>query len=571
MSHGMAGVPDAPSPPDRPDDGQPPGTAHGDGDFSGRVWAYDDFTRSRESAETDDLTAEVTEGPTRRRAIRTILRRRALVWCTTTVIGLIVGVGLYKLHPVPYQASTSVLLSYGSNQNLATANVNDLSLAQSRSVAEGVLKQLGLQQSVTSFQGSYTVTPVTDRVLLFTASAQSSAEAMRRANALAAEFLQFRTGLLENQQQLVFAALATQLSQANQLVQALNAQMEKVSARPASLAQQARLAALEAQRTQAQATLTGLDQAITSFQANTQVANAATVDGSKVLNAATPLKRSVRHLVTDPGGGLLGGLVLGIGILIVVALVSNRPRRRDDVARALGAPVLFSVGGIGLSRRLPGRLGLWATQGTRVQRIGASLGSAVPPKFRGVAALAVVPVDDAKVAALPTVALAWSCAQQGLKVVLADLCPGTPAGRLVGVSEPGVREVNVHDVPLVVIVPDPDDAVPIGPLDPRAGSDPAVQPLVTACAAADLLLTVTGLDPALGAEHLPGWATDAVVVVTAGRTSAAKIRVVGEMIRLAGLSLVSGVLVGADKTDESLGVVPGALSSGPATQAAASR
>jgi hypothetical protein len=44
--------------------------------------------------------------------------------------------------------------------------------------------------------------------------------------------------------------------------------------------------------------------------------------------------------------------------------------------------------------------------------------------------------------------------------------------------------------------------------------------------------------------------------VTAGRASAAKIRVVGEMIRLVGVSLVSGVLVGADKTDESLGVVP---------------
>jgi capsular polysaccharide biosynthesis protein len=566
-----AGPPDAVSPPLQPDDGQPPGVPRGRDDFSGRVWAYDDFTRTRESAETDDLTAEVTEGPTRRRAIRTILRRRALVWCATTVIGLIVGVGLFKLHPVPYQASTSVLLSYGSNQNLATANVTDLSLAQSRSVAEGARQHLGLTQSVTSFQGSYTVTPVTDRVLLFTVGATSSAEAMRRANALAAEFLQFRTALLENQQQLVFAALATQLSQATRQVQAVTAQVEKVSALPASVAQQARLSSLEAQHTQAQATLTGLDQAISNFQANTQVANAATVDGSKVLNAATPIKRSLRRLVTDPGGGLLGGLALGIGILILVALVSNRPRRRDDVARALGAPVLFSVGGIGLSRRLPGRLGLWAAQGTKVQRIAANLGSAVPPKFRGVAALAVVPVDDTRVAALATVSLAWSCAQQGLKVVLADLCPGTPAGRLVGVREPGVHEVNVHNVPLVVVVPDPEDAVPVGPLDRRARSDPGARPLVTACAAADLLLTVTGLDPALGAEHLPGWATDAVAVVTAGRASAAKIRVVGDLVRLAGVSMVSGVLVGVDKTDESFGVVPEALSGAPAAQPAASR
>src|ERR1051326_4532465 len=211
MSHGTADAPEAVSSPDRPDGAQAPG---GDGDFSRRVWAYDDFSRARESAEIGDLTAEVTEGPTRRRAIRTILRRRALVWCATTVIGLIVGVGLFKLHPVPYQASTSVLLSYGPNQNLADANVTDLSLAQSRSVAEGALASLGVQQSVTSFQGSYTVTPVTDRVVMFTVSARSSAEAIRRANVLAAEFLKFRTALLESQQQLVFAALATQLNQA---------------------------------------------------------------------------------------------------------------------------------------------------------------------------------------------------------------------------------------------------------------------------------------------------------------------------------------------------------------------
>ncbi|HUK73238.1 MAG TPA: hypothetical protein VLW50_31570, partial [Streptosporangiaceae bacterium] len=47
-----------------------------------------------------------------------------------------------------------------------------------------------------------------------------------------------------------------------------------------------------------------------------------------------------------------------------------------------------------------------------------------------------------------------------------------------------------------------------------------------------------------------------VVVVTAGRSSSTRIHAVGEMIRLAGTPLVSAVLVGADKTDESLGATP---------------
>ena len=74
-------------------------------------------------------------------------------------------------------------------------------------------------------------------------------------------------------------------------------------------------------------------------------------------------------------------------------------------------------------------------------------------------------------------------------------------------------------------------------------------------ASADLLLTLVTLDPALGGDHLATWATNAVVVVSAGQSSAERIHGVGEMIRLAGMRLDSVVLIGADKSDESLGLV----------------
>ena len=73
---------------------------------------------------------------------------------------------------------------------------------------------------------------------------------------------------------------------------------------------------------------------------------------------------------------------------------------------------------------------------------------------------------------------------------------------------------------------------------------------------ADLLLTLVTLDPALGGDHLATWATNAVVVVSAGQSSAERIHGVGEMIRLAGMRLDSVVLLGADKSDESLGLTP---------------
>jgi hypothetical protein len=43
-------------------------------------------------------------------------------------------------------------------------------------------------------------------------------------------------------------------------------------------------------------------------------------------------------------------------------------------------------------------------------------------------------------------------------------------------------------------------------------------------------------------------------VVSAGESSAERLHGVGEMIRLAGTRLVSVVLIGADKRDESLGL-----------------
>jgi hypothetical protein len=97
----------------------------------------------------------------------------------------------------------------------------------------------------------------------------------------------------------------------------------------------------------------------------------------------------------------------------------------------------------------------------------------------------------------------------------------------------------------------------------QAQPEPGEEALAAAYASADLLLTLVTLDPSLGAEHLATWAADAVVVVTAGRSSWERLHGVGEMVRLAGTRLVSAVLIGADNTDESLGT-PQAPSPPPA-------
>ena len=88
----------------------------------------------------------------------------------------------------------------------------------------------------------------------------------------------------------------------------------------------------------------------------------------------------------------------------------------------------------------------------------------MPPGFRGAATLAVIPVDDPRVAAMSVVSLAASRAGQGAQVVVADLCRGAPAATLLGAGDPGVYAVETNGARVVVAVPEPADVIPIGPL-----------------------------------------------------------------------------------------------------------
>ena len=82
---------------------------------------------------------------------------------------------------------------------------------------------------------------------------------MKRANALATAFLQFRADQLEAQQNLVFGALDQQVSQAKQQVASLSKQISQLSAQPASPAQRAKLTNLAGKRDQARTALTALE------------------------------------------------------------------------------------------------------------------------------------------------------------------------------------------------------------------------------------------------------------------------------------------------------------------------
>jgi capsular polysaccharide biosynthesis protein len=526
---------------------------NGMGELPNRFWGLNEFMPDGEPPAVESAVGLVSLG-----FLLAALKRRRRLWSTLAAVGLLIACGLYVRHPPGYEASTTLLLTPGPYENILTAAANNQEMAQSLSVAGAAVHQLGLKESASNFSSKYLVTAPTERVVIITVSAKSSNQAILAASAVATAFLQFRAREMESEQKLVLASLNQQADQAQQHLNSINAQISQLSAQASSPAQQSQLNRLRAEAAQAESALYQVQQGVTNSQITNGSATTAAVKGSVVVDAATLLPSGrVKKLVLDAAVGLILGFVLGVAIVVVQALVSDKPRRRDDVAQALGSPVTLSVGPIKRKRGLS-RPGSSAARGAEIQRIAAYLRRAVPGSSRGVAALAVVPVDDLQVAASSLVSLVLSLAGEGKRVVVADLCRKAPAARLLGATDPGVRAVNAQGASLVVAVPEPGDLTPVGPL--HSGLTPAQRSSFTdavanACASADVLVTLITLDPSVGSEHLATWATEAAPVVTAGMSSWSKIHGVGELVRLSGIRLASAVLVGTDKGDETLGTM----------------
>ncbi|MBO0820983.1 MAG: hypothetical protein J2P26_09060, partial [Nocardiopsaceae bacterium] len=302
-----------------------------------RLWAYEDFTTAEEHPGFDVTGAFVSLG-----FLRAALRRTARAWGLAGAIGLVLGGAVYAEFPPAYTAATSVVLTSDPDQDPESAITTDQALAASHAVAEGAVRSLRLPESASAFGASYTVTVVTNQVLKISVSAPSSADAVARASAVASQFLKFRASVLRSQR-------ATQAQALNQMVTSAQRQAGQLAAQADQLRNQgasaSAVSAAQARADRAASTAGQLQQTVQGQIASTAVAVAAQINNSQVLDPATGLPHSqlkfvLYYMVT----GLFGGLVLGIVVVLIRELVSDRLRRRDDVADALGAPVKLSVG-----------------------------------------------------------------------------------------------------------------------------------------------------------------------------------------------------------------------------------
>jgi hypothetical protein len=272
---------------------------------------------------------------------------------------------------------------------------------------------------------------------------------------------------------------------------------------------------------------------------NTQ---ASLIEGSRVLDPPAYKPPSKKKVVVKDGlAGLIAGLALGMIIVVVGELLSDRLRRRADVAAALGAPVELSVGRLPDPKWFAGirlRLAL-KHPSVALRQVEGKLRTHL--ESTPISGLSLVEVEAAKPAALALTALALSLASEGKRVMLFDAAHGRPLATILkrNGSADGDARVVINGREMALFV---------------APDDPAQMAWMDCPEDADVILTLATVDPALGAEHMTTWVSEVVVMVRAGTTSATHLDAVGQLLRQALIGVRCAVLIDADPADHSSGL-----------------
>ena len=236
---------------------------------------------------------------------------------------------------------------------------------------------------------------------------------MRRANALAAAFLQFRADRIQEQTTSANKAL-------NQQIAALQQQISQLTTSIANTPQGTQLSTLQGEQSSDQSELSTLEQTV---QQN-QVASVGVTTGSRVVTPGTLAPSSAAKLFGLDGlAGLIGGLFIGMAYVAVQAVLSDRLRRRDEVASILGAPVELSLKPVQGPEAAPGALdqaghavepqGELSALAGYMRRLGV--------RQEGRKTLLVVAMDDLAVPAAALAVLAQRLTDEGESVLVADL------------------------------------------------------------------------------------------------------------------------------------------------------
>lgn len=476
-----------------------------------------------------------------RTLMKTLWRKRR-VWLTTGLLGLIVGASLNLVIPPKYTAVTDLYLTQTPGADPVLVMADNVSLLQTEAVAQQAVTMGRLNMSPSVLVHHYTGVSLSDNIMSIKFSGPSPNEAVAGAKAVAQAFLALQARELRLQTDVLVRGLRSQISSLNTSIGNLNTQINSLSGPSRNQRTTDQLTELVNQRSGDQSQVTQLQ-----AQAEQALLNEQSVDHvSHVLDPAELVPVSTRRVtVKDALSGLVAGLAVGLAAVIFSSLLSERVPDRSTVAATLGAPVELSLG-----RQHSPRVMRRSRLSRQLREPSPSL-RMIERRLRGHlesapgSALAVVTVGAGEPAALAVGSLALALSSEGHEVVVVDAADQRLLASIFGLpSKPQTMETfqlsAVEGSPVRVLV---------------APEDPAQMAEKPPPDDADALLVLSALDPAFGAEHLASWVTDAVMILSPRGVNLTRLRIDREMLREAGISLRSVILLGSDAQDESSGAL----------------
>jgi capsular polysaccharide biosynthesis protein len=491
-------------------------------------------------------------GDRRRRRIWTSLAREPLarhrrLLLATALAGFCIGAAIPLLQPPEAIATTSLVLNHPVGDDPDEAMSTDVSLARSREVAVRVVNRLGLDETPDKLLTQYSATARTDRVLQLSARARTGAEAKRIVRTIGQVFVVFRVE--QNDQQL--ASLRRMLADARSEAAGLHR-----TAVPT-------LAAGGSDEGLTRELIIAADQRVKEVEIQVAKEQAASAPVARSIVLDPPTVRTPSRLVQAGRSGAIGFVAAlgGMAVLLVLSgLLTDRPRREREIADALGTPAAVHVASEVRAHSEAHREadGDANSEAHGDERAGTrELDAAVDLLLRQLATdpaarptLLVVAVECVPAAAAAVAALATRCADGGDRLLLADLSRNGVLARRFGALGPGTTPVLGDGTGTAgvagITVHRPDAAEPRGRLHHGGADDD--DDLLVAWALSDVVVSLTELSPSNPAGHLHTWADRAVAVVSPGRSSAAKLRSVGELVRASDVSLESVIVLDAAET-----------------------
>ncbi len=473
------------------------------------------------------------------------IRRRWRVWAGAGLLGLLAGLLLTLAFPAHNTATATLLLVHPGGSQPTRAMQTNLGLLETTTVAKAAIDRLGIRMSPQKFRSHFSGTPRSEDLLGVSARGPNTREASRRAAAVADSFLAFRAEEFRRQSEAAVQALD---NRQRALVAELALVADQIAATPPDQKTDAAVRAFgELLNTRASLNeqIAGLRQRIDDATTNGR----AVVDNSRVIDPPAADDGSVLRLVLgNLGAGAIAGLTLGAGWVVLQAITSSRARSRDEIARLLSAPVALTVG------RLPGAA---RTQRRRFRRHLSTPNSDAAAMVRQLRralrrspaarpGLVVATLGPEWPAALAVAATAMELRDEGRNVLVVDF-GRTPASR------------EIFDVPPEAISSyrSASSGSSLTLAFPNIGTRRPEQELDAVRREADVVLTMSSLDIGHGVDELSDWATTAVVILTAGKSSAIALRSGAAVLRAAGVDLDSAIVVGADRCDETPGIFIG--------------